>query len=188
MAALCRIYAFWTLFRRQKTFHTGAGRSVPSPWLVAENWGETDATRKRKAEVWHAGGAVTVPLLGASVPRTLCILGGCWYWILQQELVGYCPDSECSLPSRCLQQVWGGKHRFGRDVLAQQCLCESLVAEQLDGTCCRTPSSTLAAGMTLCSGQASCASGRVAMSQCCVAFIQGTDDGVPSWSSTQVPG
>lgn len=135
-------------------------------------------------------------LLGCSVPRTLCLwpcqlllpgLGGCWYW-MQQESVGYCPGSEFFLPLVVCSRRGEGKHGFGRGVLAQQCLRESLLAGQLVGTCCRTPSSTLAAGMTLCSGQASCASGRVALSQCCVAFALGTDDDLPSWPSTQVPG
>lgn len=104
---------------------------------------------------------------------------------MQQESLGYCPGSECPLPPRCLQQVWGR----GNVGLAGVCvgLAVSLLAGQLGSTCCGTPSSTLAAGRTLCSGQASCASWRVALSQGCVAFAEGTDD-VPSWPSTQVPG
>lgn len=76
-------------------------------------------------------GAVTVPLLRCSVLRTLCLwpcqllppgLGGCWYQMVQQESVGYCPGSGCSLPPRCLQRVWGGKARLWQ-VCAGSAVC-----------------------------------------------------------------
>lgn len=116
-------------------------------------------------------------LLGCSVPRTLCVYGPasscCQGW---EEAGTGCSRNQLStalaLSSFCLfvcSRRGEGKHGFGRGVLVQQCLCESLLAGQLVGTCCRTPSSK-AAGMTGCSGQASCASGRVALSQCYVAF------------------
>lgn len=128
-----------------------------------------------------------MPLLGCSVPRTLCLwcyqlllpgLGGCCYRILQQESIECCPGSGCSLPPCCLQQVWGGEARVAgvcwpSSVPVSPCWQGSRgapVAEHLP---------LLAAGMALCSGQASCASGRVAMSQCSVALGHGTDDDMP---------